>query len=143
MKHKTHALDAIRAKAGAAHTKTDAAHANTAHADTAHAKMDAHVKANTAHAKTNTAHANTAHADTAHAKTDTAHADTVKSALPAHTESPVKSGKREVLEKYTITESGFHVDVQITRGTGVYTMYELVQRSIAPATAALLEQLKH
>ncbi|HLD33307.1 MAG TPA: ATPase, T2SS/T4P/T4SS family [Candidatus Nanoarchaeia archaeon] len=143
MKHKTHALDAIRAKAGAAHTKTDAAHANTAHADTAHAKMDAHVKANTAHAKTDTAHANTAHADTAHAKTDTAHADTVKSALPAHTESPVKSGKREVLEKYTITESGFHVDVQITRGTGVYTMYELVQRSIAPATAALLEQLKH
>ncbi|HLC74355.1 MAG TPA: ATPase, T2SS/T4P/T4SS family [Candidatus Nanoarchaeia archaeon] len=50
---------------------------------------------------------------------------------------------REVVETYQITEGGFNAQVKITGGKGQGKQYEIVQHEIAPATAALIEQIKH
>src|SRR3989344_3619578 len=50
---------------------------------------------------------------------------------------------RDVVETYKITESGFNAEVKITGGKGQMKLYEIVQHTIEPATAAMLEHIKH
>ncbi|HLC19969.1 MAG TPA: ATPase, T2SS/T4P/T4SS family [Candidatus Nanoarchaeia archaeon] len=50
---------------------------------------------------------------------------------------------RDVVETYKISESGFNAEVKITGGKGQTKTYEIVQHTIEPATAAMLEHIKH
>lgn len=50
--------------------------------------------------------------------------------------------KRQVLEKYKITEGGFDEEVRITGAPGLAKVYELMQPEILPAARALLDHLK-
>lgn len=49
---------------------------------------------------------------------------------------------KDTVERYTISEGGFEAIVQILGGAGRIKKYHVVRHPIAPATAALLDQVK-